>query len=435
MAETPNTNPIGFPTQSKKDAEGKDRPMLIQQLTLRPLNRRSHDVASMLAAIRAAEATIPRRTELYDLYEDFLSTDAHLRSVYDKRIMAVTNIDWQYLDQNGQEVPFMKEWIDTPAFEMVVAEVLKSKLWGYTMLEFDFYADGTFGVYLIPRKHMRPSKGMIAFEQTADFGINIREGVYADTILEAGDEKDLGLLMVAAPYVIFKRGSLSDWAQFAEVFGQPLIDAVWDGFDENQRLLLLEALEKMGSGGQIVRPAGTNLQFLQGGSNNPTGELYKGIFEVCNSEISKLFLGQTETTESSDSSGYAQASVHAGTESDINRMDVKFVRRLLNRRLLQILERNGVVPPGGSFSVKGENEEHMSKSARLDLETKLKNEIGLPISDDHFYETYGLEKPADYEAQKAKQEAERAAGSGAFSMSLMNQLLKLRDTGFFDEPR
>ncbi len=424
-----NINPIGFNTTAKQDADGKERPMLIQQLTIRPLYRRSHDISTLLASVRSAEATVPRRTELYDLYEDFLTSDAHLRSVYEKRIMGVTNIDWVYTDKNGQEVELMKEWIDTPDFELVVSELLKSKLWGYTMIEIEVYSDGTFGVYLIPRKHMRPNKGMIAFDQTGDNGIDVRNGNYVNTILEAGDEKDLGLLMVAAQYVIFKRGSLSDWAQFAEVFGQPLIDAVWDGFDEEQRIKLLEALENLGSGGQIVRPAGTELTFQQGAGNNPTGDLYKSLIGTCNDAISILLLGQTETTESSASSGYAQATVHAGTENDINKSDIKFVRRILNKRFLRLLEANGIVEAGGSFSVKVE-EPNITIVDKLNMDLRLRNEAGLPMSDEHFYETYGIEKPADYEAQKTAAAAKQATQQmGGFS--LRDELMKLRDEGFF----
>jgi len=411
---------IGY-NRAEKDSEGKDNPVLIQQLTVRPINRKTQNIGNWRDAMRAAEATVPRRTELYDLYDD-IRLDAHLRSVCDKRIMSVTNVDWVFLDSNGQEVEQFKDWIDTPEFELVVSEILNSKLWGYTMLEFDFYPDGRWGVFSIPRKHIRPELGVVAFEQTANFGINIREGVYADTVLEVGNEKDLGLLLSAAQYVIYKRGNFGDWAQFAEVFGMPLVDAVWDGYDESQRVLLLEALEKMGSGGQIVRPAGTQLQFVQGGSNNPTGDLYNNLINACNSEISKLILGQTETTESSASSGYAQASVHADTENDINRSDRNFVRRILNRRLVKIFEANGIDIKGGTFSIRNDNEEYISKKDRLEMDLKLKS-AQLPISDDYFYETYGIEKPEDYEAQKQEMKEKAAAQQmQPFGLSLKEDL-------------
>lgn len=435
--EKNNTPVIGFNTQSKIDAEGKEKPFLIQQLTVRPLVRKSHDISTLLRAIRAAESLIPRRLELYDLYEDFLSTDAHLFSVTDKLVKSITNVDWGYVDATGQEVEKMNEFIDSPAFESIVEEVMKSKLWGYTMIDVEFEEDGTVSVFVVPRKHMRPKLGIIATNQTGDTGTYIREGVYADTVLEAGKEDDLGLLMIAAPYVIFKRCSLTDWGEFAEVFGRPIIDAVWDGFDEDQKIELTKALDQMGGGGQIVRPSGTTLTLLPGATNNPTGELYRGIYEVCNDELSKLFLGNTETTESSDSSGYAQASVHQNSETELKRSYKKFVRRILNKRLLNILEKNGFIPEGGKFIIKGENEEKLGKKDSLEIDIKLRTEAGIPISDDHFYEKYGIEKPADYEEQKARMAAEKAAQQmgGGFNMTQLSEMIKLRDSGFFDEPQ
>ncbi|MBA3899523.1 MAG: DUF935 family protein, partial [Bacteroidetes bacterium] len=334
-------------------------------------------------------------------------------------IMAATNVDWVFLDKEGKEVDFMMEWIDSPDFELLVSEILNSKMWGYSMLEFDFYADGTWGIYNIPRKHMRPELGLVAFEQTANNGVFVREGNYANTVLEVGNEKDLGLLLSAAQYVIYKRGNFGDWAQFSEVFGMPLIDAVWDGYNEDQRVMLLEALEAMGSGGQLVRPAGTTVEFKQGAANNPNGDLYKNFIETCNAEISKLILGQTETTESSESSGYAQASIHAGTENDINRNDRNFIRRNLNRRVCKILEVNGVDIKGGYFAIKNDNEEYVSKKERLEMDIRMKNEAKLPISDDYFYETYGIEKPEDYEKQKQdmKDKEEMQQFPPAFNMA------------------
>lgn len=397
-----NHNPVGFQQKADVDAEGRKQPVLVQQLTVRPVHRKSQDIGAWRNAIRAAEALNPRRTELYDLYEDIM-LDGHLWCEIEKRIQAVTNAEWQFLTADGQELEFMKDWIDSPDFEEVLEEIAKSKAWGYTMIDFEFYPDGSWGIYTIPRKHMRPELGMVTYEQTGQTGINVREGVYADTVLEVGKENDLGILKVVAQYVIYKRGNFGDWAQFAEVFGMPLIDAVWDGYDENQRVLLLEALENMGSGGQLVRPAGTELTFIQGGANNPTGDLYNNLIKACNAEISKTVLGQTETTESSDSSGYAQSETHADVVSGYAKSDRKYVRRILNRRLVKILEANGIDLAGGSFSIKGESEKPMSKAEQLINDIRLKNEVGLPMSDDYFYETYGVERPDDYEAQKEAQ--------------------------------
>lgn len=429
MTDKTTTTVLGAQV-ANKDAEGKTPPVIIQQLTIRPTNRNIVDIEKWRNALRSAEATVPRRVELYDLYEEIM-LDAHLTSVIGKRIMAVTNVEWQFLDKEGKEVDAIKEWIDTPDFETIVSELLNAKIWGYTMLEFDFYEDGTFGVYVVPRKHMRPHLGVVSFEQTANAGINVREGRYAETVLEAGNPKDLGLLLKAAPLAIYKRGNWGDWAQFIEQFGQPLIDAIWDGYDEQQRLMLVNALDNIGGGGKIVRPAGTQLQILQGGANNPTGALNDTFKKACNDEMSILILGQTETTNSSASSGYAQAVVHGATEGDINTSDINFVRRLLNKRLIKILEANGIYTGGGRFSVKVNKDDVALKEKEVNIDVRLRNEMELPISDDYLYEKYGIDKPDDYEAQKAALQAKKAAQSmGGFGLSVQD-LIKLRDEGFF----
>ncbi len=397
-------NNLGLITP-EKDAEGRPQPIVVQKITVRPVNRKTQDISNWRNALRAAEALIPRRTELYDLYEDIL-LDGHLTSVVEKRLMAVTNADWQFVDKQGKAVEMMDDFIDSPDFEELITEILNAKLWGYSMIEFNFFKDNTWSIYNIPRKHIRPELGLVAFEQNSNSGISIREGLYADTILEAGKEKDLGLLLKAAQYAIYKRGGFGDWAQYAELFGMPLVDAVWDGYDEKQRLLLLEALNSLGSGGQVVRPQGTQLEFIEGGSTNPTGELYNALIKACNAEMSKIILGQTETTESSESSGYAQAKQHGETEDDVNTSDIKFVRRILNRRVINILNRNGIDTQGGYFKLKTDNAEKIPMENRLSMDIKLRNEAKLPISDDYFYETYGIEKPENYEELKEKLEAE-----------------------------
>jgi phage gp29-like protein len=425
VTQTPQTVFNGL-KKADHDPEGKPQPVIIQELTVRPANRNPTELGRWRNIIRSAEALIPRRIELYDLYTDIL-LDGVLHSLVEKRLMAVTNVEWQYLDKDGKEVDFMMKWIDTPDFELTVKEILNSKLWGYTMLEFDFTSAG-LGVYLIPRKHMRPDQGLVSGQQTGNNGINIREGIFADTVLEAGDPKDLGLLIVAAMYVIIKRGNWQDWIQFAEIFGQPLIDAVWNGFDEEQKKLLEDAVENMGGGGKIVRPEGTSLQFIQGGGNNPNGDLYNNLRIACNDEMTILMLGQTETTQSSASSGYAQASVHADTMSDININDQNFVRRILNRRLIKMLQAHGFDMKGGSFSIKKVDDEIALKD-RLEMDIQLKTVGGVPISDDYFYEKYGIEKPANYDAMKAAMVTVPPPDpGGGLNMAL---LMQLKESGFF----
>lgn len=403
------SNTTGFDKKPKLTPDREKQPVIIQTLDVRPVNRKSADIALWRRAIRQAESRGGSRVALYDLYHEIL-LDGHLQSVVEKRLLAVANADWEFVDADGEPIDEVNEWIDTHHFEELVREIANTRMWGYTMLELDFYKDGGPGVFLIPRKHMRPEYGGICAEQTGWNIESIRQGKYARRVLEVGKEEDLGLLMAVAQYVIYKRGDIGDWAQFIEVFGQPLVDAVWDGFDENQRLLLLDALDKMGGGGQIVRPEGTDLNFVSGTTANPTGELFEKLYKACNAEISKTVIGQTETTESSQSSGYAQAKEHGETEDQINKADRNYVRRVLNGRLRKLLELNGWNLHDGKFRISDEGEDRIKKTEKFNIDMQMKKG-GIPISDDHFYENYGVDKPEDYDRLKADMERQREANA------------------------
>jgi hypothetical protein len=349
---------------------------------------------------------VPRRVLLYDLYKDVM-LDGHVIAVTSQRIEEVTNANWQFVDNDGVPVDLVNDLIDSLGFEDLVTGIIESKFWGYTMSEFTFFKDFEgklqFSVYDIPKKHLRPDTGIVAKEQSGDTGTYVREGLYISTILEVGNPKDLGLLLSAAQYAIFKDGGLSDYAQFIQTFGMPLLDATWDGFDEKQRIQLNEQLDGLGSGGSIVRPAGTDIKLLEV-SKNGDGKLQTGFLDVLNKEISKVILGSTETVESSDSSGYAQAETHAKGVNKKNKSDIAFTRRILNTRVRKILQDNGVDIKGGKFIISNDDEK-LSKKDSYQIHKSMATDLNMPIDHDFMYKNYGMQKPTDYDAQKAAQEA------------------------------
>lgn len=382
--------------QSALNTADEKPSVVVQQLVVRPINRKTQDIGSWRNAMRSAEATNPRRLELYDLYEDIL-LDGHLDSVIDKRVMAVTNAEWQFA-RDGKLIAPVQELIDTLDFEELLQGIINSKFWGYSMMEFAFSKKG-FTLFDVPKKHMRPHTGIVATEQTGDSGLNIREGLYLNTVLEVGKPKDLGKLLKAAQYAIYKRGAFGDWSQFAELFGMPFRVGTYDGFDEAQRIQLETALEKMGGAAYVVKPSGSEIQFMENKTNSD-GRLYDILKDACNKEMSKVILGQTMTTESGSSR--SQSETHKQVEESINLADRIFVRRILNTRVLHILAANGINTQGGTFSIKGDGEEQLTKEQKLNMVIKLKKEGELPIDDDFMYEEFGIPKPANYDKLKGE---------------------------------
>ncbi len=409
MNPYPNNNPlIGEPTSMPG---GEPMPLIIQQITIRPPVRRKLEIVDWRIALRNAEAIVPRYVLLYDLYSE-LWLDAHLNSVAKKRIMGVTNAGWRYVDKDGVPVDTVNRLLDSVAFEQVLESYVYARLEGYRMIEIGYElplqgvgGPGCLTAYIVPPKHMRPRTGIVAFDQNSDDGIDIRDRIYAHTVMEIGDPYDLGLFISAAQYVLYKRGGLGDWANFVEVFGQPIIDAEWDGYDEKQRLQLEEALNRMGNGGKITRPSGTKINLLENRAN-ANGDLQDHFIDKLNAEISKVILGQTETTESSPASGYAQSRIHAQVEDDINISDINYTRRGLNTRFVAIMTALGIPgAEGGRFVVPVEPEQQPSAKDKLDMDIALVRDLNLPVDDDYFYQQYNIPKPANYSAIKQGQTA------------------------------
>lgn len=372
---------------------------IIQNIVVRPVVRTTQDIQSWRHALKAAEALVPRRIQLYDLYADLL-LDAHLNSVINKRIMAVTNRPMHYVDAQGNIVTEMETIIQKRAWKKMLREMMLSKFWGVSVLEFSFNSDGTFNIFSIPRKHIRTKTGIIAYEQNGDEGINYRQLPVSNYVVQIGEDDDLGLLLPAAQYVIYKRGGFGDWAQYAEIFGMPFRVGRYDGYDETTRRQLEQALEQAGSAAYAIIPENANIEFIEQKNSGGSGQLYAMLREACNREISVLILGQTETTDSSQSSGYAQSKTHAQTEDEINEDDRMDMLSILNDDIHRLFELHGLpVVPGGRFMYDAP-EESISKKDKLDMDLKIA--ARQPVSDDYFYQRYNIPKPDNYDELKTE---------------------------------
>lgn len=388
-------------TKEPKQPGGATPSIIIQQLSVRKANRAAQDVPKWRAATRAAESINPRRTLLYDFYAD-VEIDGHVEAVTSKRRDAVTLSNWQFVDKNKEPVEEINQLLDTFGFSEILDEIINSRFWGYTMLEPKFWknADEKWEVSagVLPRLHYRPEAGIVTFQRGGEDGVNVREGVYAKTVMEVGKVDDLGLYLKAGLYYVLKRGGLGDWAGMIQTWGQALIDALWDGVDDTQRVRLEETLNGVGQGGNIVRPAGTELTVHQPPSKD-TGNSHGEFMKFLNNEISKSLLGTTETTESSGSSGYAQSKTHSEEDDNKHMSDVQFTRRILNSRFIKILNAAGFDTKGGEFVVQGEEAE-LSKGESFEIHKSMASELGVPIADDFWYDTYNVPKPENYDALK-----------------------------------
>jgi len=389
-----------------KTEEPKNAPLIVQELNIMSADRSQKDIGDFKMALQSAESIhYPQRVRLYDLYDDVL-IDGHLTGIIEKRADSILNKKLIYKDSGGKKVDLMDKTIKSKVFRAVIKKIMETKAWGLSGLE--FIPGPKMKFKELPRKHIKPHKKTISIDQYGEEGTSY-DGVSNVWIL--GDEKDLGYLLKCSFYAIWKRGNMADWAQYIEIFGQPVRIIYYDVYDQKTRTELRKVLDESGSSLTMMIPKQAQFDMKDGKQSNGTGELQEKFYGVCNEEMSIVVLGNTETTKSSSSSGYAQSKEHgkqqvAKTESDM--FDV--IDDLNSDEFTTILKSYGLpVVDGGYFEYEIEtNLEELKTKVEIDIKVSSK----VPIADDYWYETYGIPKPDNYDELKAQMEADKAMRNG-----------------------
>lgn len=357
------------------------------------------DIGDYMKAVKSAEnVDFPSWSKLYDIYEDIL-TDGHLSAVIQKRKSSILNTPVEF-KRNGKVDEEIGEQLRSPWFRSFLSDLADTIQWGAST--FQFFRNGEWlGYDLIPRKHVNPVKRIILKRQTDITGDSFDD--YAD-LVTIGAPSDLGILAKAALYVIYKRNATADWAQFVELYGHPFKEGIYDGWDEEARTKMTDDLFNMGGSAVILHPKGTEIKIHDAGSKSASSDLYKDFVQHCNDELSKLELGNTLTTEAGDTGTQALGTVHQSVEDKIERADRQMILDVLNYELTDIFTNLGMNTAGGEFTFVVPQNKDLSARIQIDMQLK---KGGLPMSDDYFYETYGIEKPKNYEELKKEKAALR----------------------------
>lgn len=362
------------------------------------------NIARYMASLQSASAIdFYNRTELYDIYHSIITTDGHLSGIINKRLSAVARERFEF-QRDGKPVDEVNEQIKSPWFRSFIKEAINSKLWGFTLCQFRRNEQGWITYDLIDRKHFDPVKREVLLYETDVNGVPLE--AFSNCLVICDEPRGLGLLATCAPYALYKRGNLGDWAQFCQIFGMPIREYTYTAGDEEARKRLLADARKQGVNAVYIHPEGSGMTLHEAQGKSGTNDLYERFTANCNDEMSIAILGNTLTTKSDTNGTQALGTVQAKEQMKITEDDVQYILDLLNYDMTEIFASLGVNTEGGEF-VRVE-QKYADKQVQINVVSKLK-EMGLPMSDEYLYKTFDVEKPDDYDARKAEQEAEQAA--------------------------
>lgn len=364
-----------------------------------PPHRWGVGIGEWKSAITSAESVdYPRRARLLDIYADMMM-DAHLSSVIEKRRSNVTSAPVVYVGADGKTDERVGEMIAAPWFDKMLRDILDAKFYGFSLFQLDTDGDGWPTCRLIQRKHVDPVRRLIKCEQSDPDGTPF-DAFY--NLMLVGEPYDLGMIAKAARYVIYKNNDIGDWAEFAEVFGMPIREYTYDATDEESRARLLADAQQQGAAQVYIHPEGTSLNLVESGGKGGSMEVYRALADFCNAEISKLFLGNTLTTEAGETGTQALGTVQKKGEDIILREDRKFVLNVLNYQLSDILTAMGVLKPGGRFAYEETEDVDLDKQLRI---VQGLHAMGLDMDEDYLFEKFGVKK-AERPAKEKEDEKE-----------------------------
>lgn len=355
-----------------------------------------------MESVRSAKSVdFSYRVKLFDMYES-AQLDLHLSGVLDKRLRGVTQIPIEF-QRDGKPDEDICRQLRSPWFKQLRRDLVMSKFYGFTLVQFYLDDDGNIRYDLIDRKHYDPVFHKLLKHQGDQDGIDIEE---FDNILFVGTERGLGIFAELLPAVLYKRGDMSDWAKFCNIFGMPIREYTYDAGDEDARKKIIADARNQGSNAVYIHPNESEMKLIEAGNKTGSSDLYQNFAEYWDSKISIRVLGNTLTTDTKDTGTQALGTVHKEEEDDMNADDRDFLLDILNYDMKAIFENLGFNVEGGEFVYA--HKDKTEPQSMLNIVKGMK-EMGLPMDDDWLYETFGIEKPKDYDQQKQAIEDQKQA--------------------------
>lgn len=340
------------------------------------------DIFSWRAAMLSAESIhYPNRKQLLRLYKDVV-LDAQVTAIITARKNAILGSDFK-VSKNGVEDEKKTQLIHTKWFYEFVNHSLDSMYYGYSLIQFGDIVDDSFtDIELVPRDYVRQEFNVVIETTGQQTGVNYLEAPYKDWCIGVGEKRDLGLLAKVAPLYIWKKGAMGAWAEYTEMFGTPIRIGKTDTRDEPTRANMENMLKNMGSAAYGVFDTNDIIELVEANKQNGA-DIFDMLIERCNSEIAKLILGQTGTTDSKSFVGSAE--VHERISKMYQEADQMFVENIFKYQLVPFLNSHGFGFEGCSIGVEEDDELTLIEKSKIDIE--LLKTYKIPA--EYILETYG----------------------------------------------
>jgi phage gp29-like protein len=290
------------------------------------------------------------------LFEEMEEKDAHLYAVAHTRRLALTGLEWRVIsaadvldgvDRGAADetAAYCRELlVGLEAFDDVLQHLSLAVGRNISIAEiiWDVAGGELRPVDLVPVDFTRiifdeVNRPRILTEDKPRDGIELQPNKFIVHTPHSvsGHPQRGGLLRVTAMVYLAKNMALKDWMIFAEVFGMPVRIARYEpNATAEEKRELLTMLESLGSNAAGIFSRAVELQVIEANRGSP-GPPYRHLVEFLNREMSKVWLGQTLTTDTTEQgSSFAATRVHEMVRQDVLADDIRKEARTIRRDLL-----------------------------------------------------------------------------------------------------
>jgi len=283
---------------------------------------------------------VPHRYKLVDLY-DRCQLDLHLSGLVMQRDSRVMAEDVIIEDSQGN---ILKEETDLFAMTWLqdyLSEAQKSLYYGHALIELDFE---NLKVKSVDARNVVPEFGWVLEKPTDRKPLAvITDDDYQNNYVLI--HRGLGLLLKAAPTILMKSFVQSAWVESSETHGQPLVSILTDVTNEDSLKKLETQIAEIGRNRTVI--ASSNDQVKLNAVSPGSETIYKEFLLHANSELSKLVVGQTGTSEEKSYKGSSE--IHKSIAEEIASGDRRWLASHINQELMPRLVTQGLVREGSRF--------------------------------------------------------------------------------------
>jgi len=349
----------------------------------------------------------------------FLTADAHLMSVIQTRKLGTLKREyrWKAGSLSGEKpspqaqklCEALRQDLERVDLYQLISQILDAPFYGLTPIEL-LWGQGSVGVRLKDLRGL-PCR-WFGFDEYNNpkflsfsnpwMGESLPFGkfVFARHFPTYDNPYGLRLLTRCFWPVVFKKGGIKFWVQFAEKYGMPfLVGKFRPGAGLAEQQEMLAKLCQMVQDAVAVIPEGSSVEIKEGLASGRTSSAdnYGRLIALMDAEISKVIMGQTLTAEIGDKGSYAASQTHENVLEQYQAADQMLVQTAMEEIAWLYGQVNAPGVPTPAFRWY-EEEDPQTETAGRD---KTLTETGVKFTKSYYVRKYGLQED-DFELSQTQ---------------------------------